>query len=394
MDVDSGLMEAASDTGAGDKLLCQQILLDGGSDQCILNQFYRHFFLKLEPITYGCSLSGIGGKVSFQITHIGCISFMNRTIDNVYFCSELSKSVIAESILTATYDFRIVKEGVNCIITDTLNSLSATVKILFGSDRRGGHYLLPVQLFAHSPLIHSINLASVRPSNPLTLWHERLGHSHTALIRSMARSQLYKERGLSIPDSFLLPEKDPDLCDACALGKPTRDMSYTPQTRSAVKGALWYFDVSGGGDVVPSLKSNNRYIIMFADSYTRMYFDYYTKRVDDVTILKILKEFCEKHIMPLQRENDTFTFLRSDNGQLDTHGVRAYCRKKSILNQYTHPYHPNMLGFVERSFRSVKDLSRCMLQGANLPDPYWEKGNRYATLIRNILPNRSATGMV
>jgi hypothetical protein len=37
--------------------------------------------------------------------------------------------------------------------------------------------------------------------------------------------------------------------------------------------------------------------------------------------------------MPLQRENDTFTFLRSDNGQLDTHGVRAYCRKKSIFNQ-------------------------------------------------------------
>jgi hypothetical protein len=31
-------------------------------------------------------------------------------------------------------------------------------------------------------------------------------------------------------------------------------MSYTPQTRSAVKGALWYFDVSGGGDVVPYLK--------------------------------------------------------------------------------------------------------------------------------------------
>ena len=218
LDVDSGLMEAASDSGAGDKLLCQQILLDSGSDQCILNQFYRHLFLKLEPITYGCSLSGIGGKVSFQITHIGCISFMNRTIDNVYLCSELSKSVIAESILTATYDFRIVKEGVNCIITDTLNSLSATVKILFGSDRRGGHYLLPVGLFAHSPLIHSINLASVRPSNPLTLWHERLGHSHTALIRFMARSQLYRERGLTIPDSFLLPEKDPDLCDTCALG--------------------------------------------------------------------------------------------------------------------------------------------------------------------------------
>ena len=103
---------------------------------------------------------------------------------------------------------------------------------------------------------------------------------------------------------FLLPEKDPDLCEACALGKPTRDMAYTPQTRSPIKGALWYFDVSGGGDVTPSLKSNNRYILMFADSNTRMYFDYYTKRVDDKTIMRILKEFSEKHIVPLQRENN------------------------------------------------------------------------------------------
>ena len=96
--------------------------------------------------------------------------------------------------------------------------------------------------------------------------------------------------------------------------------------------------------------------------------------------------------MPLQRENYSFVFLRSDS--FDTHDMHAYCRKKGVFNQYTHPYHPSMLGFVERSFRSVKDLSRCMLQGANLPDPYWEKGNRHATLIRNILPNRSATGMV
>ena len=169
--------------------------------------------------------------MSLKITHIGCISFMNCILDNVYFCADLSKSVIAESILTFTYDFKIVKEGVKCIIINTSNSLSATVNIRFGSDRRGGHYVLPVGLFAHSPLIHSINLASVRPSNPLTLWHERLGHSHTGMIRSMARSQLYRERGLTIPDAFLLPEKDPDLCEACALGKLTRDMAYTPQTR-------------------------------------------------------------------------------------------------------------------------------------------------------------------
>ena len=51
-----------------------------------------------------------------------------------------------------------------------------------------------------------------------------------------------------------------------------------------------------------------------------------------------------------------------------------------------------MNGFVERSFRSVKDLARCMLQDAGLPDPYWERACSHSVLIRNILPNQSATG--
>jgi hypothetical protein len=32
-----------------------------------------------------------------------------------------------------------------------------------------------------------------------------------------------------------------------------------------------------------------------------------------------------------------------------------------ILYIYTHPYHPNINDFIERSFRSVKDLTRCMI---------------------------------
>jgi len=74
--------------------------------------------------------------------------------------------------------------------------------------------------------------------------------------------------------------------------------------------------------------------------------------------------------------------------------MRADCRRGSIINQYTYPYHPEMNGFVERSFRSTKELARCMMNAAGLPDPYWEKASRHATLIRNILPNQTATGYV
>ena len=100
-----------------------------------------------------------------------------------------------------------------------------------------------------------------------------------------------------------MPDHNPDLCEACALGKPTRDLSYAPQVRSSVKGKLWYFDVSVGGEVTPSLKTMNKYIFMFADSCTRMYFDFYTQRIDEPTVLRFLNEFSEL-ILTGRRQRD------------------------------------------------------------------------------------------
>jgi hypothetical protein len=78
---------------------------------------------------------------------------------------------------------------------------------------------------------------------------------------------------------------------------------------------------------------------MFADSNTRMYFDYYSSKNSDDAVLKILKLFVEEVLAPLQRGGDDFIFLRSDNGQFDSNGVRAYCRAQGVFNEYTHPYH-------------------------------------------------------
>ena len=52
-----------------------------------------------------------------------------------------------------------------------------------------------------------------------------------------------------------------------------------------------------------------------------------------------------------------------------------------------------MNGFVERAFRSVKDLARCMITHAGLPDDYyWDKAISHACLIKNIMPNATMNG--
>ncbi len=64
------------------------------------------------------------------------------------------------------------------------------------------------------------------------------------------------------------------------------------------------------------------------------------------------------------------------------------------MNRFTYPYHPAMNPLAERAFRSIKEMGRCQLQHAGLPDPYWEKSYSYAVVLINILPNRTPDGIV
>ena len=90
--------------------------------------------------------------------------------------------------------------------------------------------------------------------------------------------------------------------------------------------------------------------------------------------------------------DDEIIFIQSDNGELNTEKVRAFTRKGGIFQRFIHPYHPNMNGFVERAFRSMKELARCMMLHAGLPDPYWEKATYYALRLLDIMPNQSPNG--
>jgi hypothetical protein len=102
-----------------------------------------------------------------------------------------------------------------------------------------------------------------------------------------------------------------------------------------------------------------------------MYFPYYTKRVNDRTILKVLHQFREDVLSFLTFDDtDEITFFQSDNGQLDTDKVKSWMRKGKAITRFTSPYHPNMNGFVERSFGSTNALARSMMAAAGLPDPY------------------------
>ena len=360
------------------------ILLDGGSNSNIFNKYSLHLFHNLQK--FSCEIDGIGGTIDKKVTHIGEIVFMGKVMP-AYYSPNLPKSIISEPKLCSLFNFQISKVSNHCEILNLSNNVTTTIYL----DKECDQYILPIELFQHDKIYNEINLASVRPANQKTLWHARFGHAYMGLIVKMARQDIYKNRGLRLPENLTKHDHEEDLCEVCALGKPTFSYKYTPQYRSEIKGKLWYFDVSGGGDLTPSLVHGNIYVYMFVDSHTRMYFKYFTKNCDGKTTLDILQRF-NKDVLSSIPDREDIIFIQCDNGQIDDKNVVAYLRRNGAYIRYTHPYHPNMNGFVERAFRSVKDLARCMMTHAGLPDNYWEKAISYACLIRNIMPNATMHG--
>ena len=390
----------------------KSIILDGGSSHVVFNRFYKHLFVEFWPIE-PLQIEGVAGETLLSIEAKGKVNFMGELIIASY-CPLLRRSVISDGVLCKYYGMSIYKIGSICRVTNLRTNKQLVCNLSDTTDQ----YIIPETSLEedHNGYMQSVStlpnttdlkfipenapdadrngyfLASVRPANPRTLWHARFGHSHMHGIILMAKQKLYSDRGLKLPENLLKLNVEEDLCDSCAKGKPTISHKFIRHTRSEIKGKLWYFDVSGGGLIEPSLVYGNIYMMMFADSCTRMYWPYFTKRKDDKTILKILQKHYDEVILFCNLGEEEIIFYQSDNGELDTSGVKTWMKTKHALQRFTSPYSSSMNGMAERSFRSVRDLGLSMTMHAGLPPPYWQKACQNACLLLCIMPNQTADG--
>jgi hypothetical protein len=388
--VSTSVPEGVTAFMAGTTGLCStyhKFYIDSGANAVIVNRYYRHLMYDVHIPTVDTSIEGIGNETNLSFELIGKIKFMEVELRCLY-APNITKSVLSVSILCSTSIFKLVFDDDYVIVINKHSKIQ--YKAQFSHER----------LYELNTTLHSLfkqttatvaMLASVRPINQYDLWHARLGHVHEDMIRYMSSNSIYQERGLKITDTSF-DSKERDLCSTCAIAKPTRSHSHATHRRHPVKGRLWYMDVSGPF-VVESLVHHNRYIIIFVDSSSRMIFDYYTKEVDAESILDVMKSFNSDVLSSVTLDGDII-FIQSDNGQMKSDTVIAYIRRNNILNRFTYPYHPAMNPLAERAFRSIKEMGRCQLQHAGLPDPYWEKSCSYAVKLLNILPNRTPEGIV
>ena len=235
-----------------------------------------------------------------------------------------------------------------------------------GFERREGLY---EAIF--TPDAKQLALASVAEGNQ-TLWHKRLGHASHDVIGKTA--SLVK--GMSGMEK---QSKSQSNCEDCVLSKSCRNVrpSATIESAEATKPLdLVHTDIIG--PMKYSSFGGKRYIIPLYDDCSAASLVRFLKTKDEagaaikemITELETMRQGRVKKVNITVYEHETVKRLRSDNAKEFLSKIfKKWLSHRGIQHKWCSAYSPESNGKAERLNRTLLDMARTMLIGAqHLPN--------------------------
>ena len=214
---------------------------------------------------------------------------------------------------------------------------------------------------------------------PMTraLWHQRLGHLHSAGMDTTAANVT----GLSIPAN-----ESEIFCSTCAISKSrvqniNRTLSELPAAPFDIVGIdIW-------GPMTPSL-GGFKYAFGAIDYKSSFSWTYYQKStaeyLDNLHLLLGEAKIFDLRIHNLRMDNDPVFVSKA--------AYAAYAAA-GIAPQRAAPHSQFMNGKMERHFQTTANMARSMLSFADLPNTYWVLAFDAAVYIRNRVWSTGAKGI-
>ena len=211
----------------------------------------------------------------------------------------------------------------------------------------------------------------------LYLWHRIMGHCNEDDVMRLE----------NVVDGMAIEKKDKFQCETCILGKQTNTRNRNPDQRAKAVMELVHTDLVG--PIEPPAREGFRYAISFVDDFSSATFVYFLKKKNYAT--RALSKFLadsrpygpvknmslDPYLCPVQR-------LRSDNGgEFVSNKFGDTLIANSIKHEKSAPYSPHQNGTVERAWRTMFDMARCLLVESKLPRKFWTYAVMTAVYIRN-----------
>ncbi|KAL0159683.1 hypothetical protein M9458_043408, partial [Cirrhinus mrigala] len=124
-------------------------------------------------------------------------------------------------------------------------------------------------------------------------------------------------------------------------------------------------------------KEGHRYAQSFTDDYSGTMLVYFLKSKADT--VQATKKFLAD-IAPYGEVK----CIRSDNGtEFTSREFQALLTKNKIRHETSAPYSPHQNGTAERGWRTLGDMTRCLLIESKLPDELWNYAMQTSAYVRN-----------
>lgn len=218
----------------------------------------------------------------------------------------------------------------------------------------------------------------VNESNDKTvLWHQRFGHLGYQNLKKLSDDKLV--------DDFNLGKTNPlGVCEPCIEGKHHRSKFPIKKERSSHDVLqLVHSDVCG--KINSKSLGGSEYFVTFIDDFSRFVWVYCLKTKDEV--------FSKFQEWKNEIENSTgkkLRIFRTDNGgEYVSRVFSEYLKKEGIVHEKTVPKNPEQNGVSERWNRTLVETTRCMLQGAKLPQKFWAEALSTAAYLKNRSPAKA-----
>ena len=201
-------------------------------------------------------------------------------------------------------------------------------------------------------------------------WHQTMGHCNVQDILALE----------NVVDGMKVSDKSEFNCDTCTLGKMPQYRNRNPDRKASKLFELVHCDLAG--PIEPTAREGFKYCLMFVDDYSGVYMVYFLKAKSDTC------EATKKFLVDIAPFGQIKT-LRSDNGtEFTCSGFESLLVQNKVRHEFSAPYSPHQNGTVERGWRTVFDMARCMLIEANLPKFLWTYAVYTSVYIKNRCLNR------
>ena len=245
------------------------------------------------------------------------------------------------------------EKGANVSFTPDFAELKAPDGITFDIQKRGRLYFL------------NSTVTGKGSTHTLEGWHKILGHCNVRDVLDLEQ----------VVDGMKISNKSDFKCETCVMGKMPQYRNREPDERATAPLQQVYCDLAGPVD--PVAREGFRYALSFVDDFSGLNMVYFLKSKGDTV------RATERFIADCTPYGKV-KCIRSDNGgEFTSESFESLLVKNCIKHEKTAPHSPHQNGTVERSWRSLFDMSRCLLLEAKLPKELWTYATMTSAYIRN-----------